>query len=125
MGRLGEQARAGLGRTAKGQTCSGQKVADSVCPRVNYKMPPKDPARGKPNGGNVWDGWERVGRVAEGLNGSGQNLADSFPHHYQGRIDFYTVNPIHSMGMDLMSIPASKVVLTNPIPRDKIFQSYP
>ena len=77
MGRLGEQARAGLGRTAKGQTCSGQKVADSVCPRVNYKMPPKDPARGKPNGGNVWDGWERVGRVAEGLNGSGQNLADS------------------------------------------------
>ena len=49
----------------------------------------------------------------------------SFPHHYQGRSDFNTVNPVHSTGMDLMSIPASKVVLTNPIPRDKIFQSYP
>ena len=49
----------------------------------------------------------------------------AFPHHYQGRIDFNTVNPSHSTGMDLVSIPASRGVLANPIPRDKIFQYSP
>ena len=48
-----------------------------------------------------------------------------FPHHYQGRIDFNTVNPCHSTGMDLVSIPAGRVVLANPVPRAKIFQSSP
>ena len=52
-------------------------------------------------------------------------LPFSFPHHYQGRIDFNTVNPSHSTGMDLVSIPASRGVLANPIPRDKIFQYSP
>ena len=49
----------------------------------------------------------------------------SFPHHYQGRIDFNTVNPCHSTGMDLVSIPAGRVVLANPVPRAKIFQYSP
>ena len=48
-----------------------------------------------------------------------------FPHHYQGRIDFNTVNPCHSTGMDLVSIPAGRVVLANPVPRAKIFQYSP
>ena len=52
-------------------------------------------------------------------------LHKPFPHHYQGRIDFNTVNPCHSTGMDLMSIPAGRVVLANPVPRAKIFQSCP
>ena len=54
-----------------------------------------------------------------------KGLYQAFPHHYQGRIDFNTVNLCHSTGMDLVSIPASRVVLANPIPRDRIFQSYP
>ena len=44
----------------------------------------------------------------------------SFSHHYQGRIDFNTVNLFHSTGMDLAGIPASRVGLTNPVPRDRI-----
>ena len=48
-----------------------------------------------------------------------------FPHHYQGRIDFNTVNPRHSAGMDFVSIPARMVVLANPVPRDRIFQYSP
>ena len=43
-----------------------------------------------------------------------------FSHHYQGRIDFNTVNLFHSTGMDLAGIPASRVGLTNPVPRDRI-----
>ena len=49
----------------------------------------------------------------------------AFPHHYQGRIDFNTVNPCHSTGMDLVSIPAGRAVLANPVPRAKIFQCSP
>ena len=44
----------------------------------------------------------------------------AFSHHYQGRIDFNTVNLFHSTGMDLAGIPASRVGLTNPVPRDRI-----
>ena len=49
----------------------------------------------------------------------------TFPHHYQGRIDFNTVNPFHSTRMDLVSIPAWRAVLANPVPRDRIFQYSP
>ena len=49
----------------------------------------------------------------------------TFPHHYQGRIDFNTVNPFHSTRMDLVSIPAWREVMANPVPRDKIFQYSP
>ena len=49
----------------------------------------------------------------------------AFPHHYQERIDFNTVNPCHSQGMDLVSIPAGRAVLANPVPRAKIFQYSP
>ena len=45
------------------------------------------------------------------LRGQQSKTHYSFPHHYQGRIDFNTVNPSHSSGMDLMSIPASRGVL--------------
>ena len=51
--------------------------------------------------------------------------ARAFPHHYQGRIDFNTVNPCHSQGMELVSIPAGRAVLANPVPRAKIFQCSP
>ena len=47
----------------------------------------------------------------------------SFSHHYQGRIDFTTVNLFHSAGMDLACILASREGLTNPLPRGKIDQS--
>ena len=56
--------------------------------------------------------------------GSNTNYV-AFPHHYQGRIDFNTVNLCQSTGMDLVSIPAGRVVLANPVPRAKIFQSCP
>ena len=49
----------------------------------------------------------------------------SFSHHYQGRIDFNTVNLFHSAGMDLACILASREGLTNPLPRGKIDQSSP
>ena len=48
-----------------------------------------------------------------------------FSHHYQGRIEFNTVNLFHSAGMDLACILASRVGLTNPLPRAKIDQSSP
>ena len=44
----------------------------------------------------------------------------AFSHHYQGRIDFTTVNLFHSAGMDLACILASREGLTNPLPRGKI-----
>ena len=50
---------------------------------------------------------------------------DTFSHHYQGRIDFTTVNLFHSAGMDLACIFASREGLTNPLPRGKIDQSSP
>ena len=49
----------------------------------------------------------------------------TFPHHYQGRIDFNTVNPFHSTRMDLVSIPAGRAVMANPVPRDRIFHYSP
>ena len=49
----------------------------------------------------------------------------SFPHHYQGRIDFNTDNLYHSAGMDFVCIPASRIGLINPLPRAKIDQSSP
>ena len=48
-----------------------------------------------------------------------------FSHHYQGRIEFNTVNLFHSTGMDSACILASRVGLTNPLPRAKIDQSSP
>ena len=50
---------------------------------------------------------------------------DTFSHHYQGRIDFNTDNLFHSAGMDFVCIPASRIGLTNPLPRAKIDQSSP
>ena len=44
----------------------------------------------------------------------------SFSHHYQRRIDFNTDNLFHSAGMDFVCIPASRIGLTNPLPRAKI-----
>ncbi len=49
----------------------------------------------------------------------------AFSHHYQGRIDFNTDNLFHSAGMDFVCIPASRIGLTNPLPRAKIDQSSP
>ena len=48
-----------------------------------------------------------------------------FSHHYQGRIDFNTVNLFHSTGMHLACILARREGLTNPLPRGKINQSSP
>ena len=75
----------------------------------------KTHGRGKSRGRRGW-----ISRYLPSLGG-----ARTFSHHYQGRIDFNTVNPSHSTGMDLVSIPASRGVLANPIPRDKIFQYSP
>ena len=49
----------------------------------------------------------------------------AFSHHYQGRVDFDTVNLFHFAGMDLAYILASRGGLTNPFPRGKIGQSFP
>ena len=51
--------------------------------------------------------------------------ARTFSHHYQGRIDFNTVNLFHSTGMDSACILGSRVGLTNPLPWAKIDQSSP
>ena len=40
----------------------------------------------------------------------------AFSHHYQGRIDFNTVNLFHSTGMHLACILARREGLTNPLP---------
>ena len=50
---------------------------------------------------------------------------NAFSHHYQGRIDFNTVNLFHSAGMDLACILANGVALTNPVPRGRISQYSP
>ena len=47
----------------------------------------------------------------------------SFSHHYQGRIDFNTVNLFHSTGMHLVCILARREGWTNPLPRGKINHS--
>ena len=66
MGGVGKQAREGLGRTAEGQTCSGQKVAGPACPRVNYKMPQKIQQEANQMvamygmGGKGWEGLQRA-----------------------------------------------------------------
>ena len=49
----------------------------------------------------------------------------AFSHHYQGRIDFNTVNLFHSTGMHLACILSRREGLTNPLPRGKINQSSP
>ena len=73
-----------------------------------------------------WAGWGYWRRQFAYCTISGSDDENcTYSHHYQGRIYFNTVNLFHSTGMDLVSIPASRVVLANPIPRDRIFQSYP
>ena len=49
----------------------------------------------------------------------------TFSHHYQGKIDFNTDNQFHSTGMDFVCIPASRIGLTNPLPRGRFLNPLP